>query len=193
MKTRTGFVSNSSSSSFLLGLKKKPKNSHELEYILFPDNTTPPVWYDGETYAKEDISISVFNLLTDSMPISEIVEFISSGYFEGFPEYRQTTPQSDILSDDFYKKYGYRIFEEKEGQSKEEKKIIKKYNELHHEEYQNYLQTIKNAARTLWQKYKDQELEWYTVSYSDNDGAFNSYMEHAGIFDNVSHIRISHH
>ncbi len=36
MKIRSGFVSNSSSSSFIFGIKRSPKNANELLPLLYP-------------------------------------------------------------------------------------------------------------------------------------------------------------
>lgn len=41
---------------------------------------------------------------------------------------------------------------------------------------------------------KDHKKSFITIlTYSDNDGSFNSVMEHGNTFDNVHHIAISHH
>jgi hypothetical protein len=50
MKKRLGFVSNSSSSSFILAFKEKPETIEDLRLLLFPDNEL------NETYHESDYS-----------------------------------------------------------------------------------------------------------------------------------------
>jgi predicted DNA-binding protein YlxM (UPF0122 family) len=33
----------------------------------------------------------------------------------------------------------------------------------------------------------------YCFSYSDNDGSYSSILEHGDIFENLVHVKISHH
>ncbi len=63
---------------------------------------------------------------------------------------------------------------------------------------QDLQERISRTEQLLAQKDWEAFKKWnpgfhFIVEYSDNDGAFYSTMEHGGIFDNVVHIRVSHH
>jgi len=79
MKVRNGFVSNSSSSSFIVAFEKRPNNSDEVEKLL----------YDISVRSHINTSViaeKVYNDLSiNSATLDEIADAISGGYFEGQP------------------------------------------------------------------------------------------------------------
>ena len=89
MKVRNGFVSNSSSSSFIVALPSKPKTAIELCNILFSDLGYFSHPYDDVQYSTQTVAEAVFEELSESKPASveEIVDTIDSGWFEGRPEF----------------------------------------------------------------------------------------------------------
>jgi len=85
MKIRNNFVSNSSSSSFILALSQKPQNVDEMQRLLFADDKTFPSTYGDEEYDVRDISQIVLDKIGKSseLSIEQIAEYIANGYFDG--------------------------------------------------------------------------------------------------------------
>ena len=100
MKIRNGFVSNSSSSSFLVAFDKKPKNVLELHKAMFGTKSTTVQMFDYSSYSSLEVAKTVWNSLEEQKPLTEkeIREEAGSGYFEGYPEtdYTQDTESHRI-------------------------------------------------------------------------------------------------
>ena len=54
---------------------------------------------------------------------------------------------------------------------------------------------VQQKAKTHWDNFKADNSDALIClfHYADEDGEFMSYMEHSGIFDHLSNIRINHH
>lgn len=91
------------------------------------------------------------------------------------------------------------------SKDKESKKKIALLNELKEEDKKYWAENHRiynerdklrekmaaKSGKVFYDKYKDKWIGRF--SYSDNDGSFGVIMEHGGIFDNVEHVRFSHH
>lgn len=161
MKIRSGFVSNSSSSSFIVALDHKPVDANDLMSMMFPNMPEDSLhhydrWDRVESHTIKEISERVFNdLSTNESDISDAL----NGWVPNAPD-----------CDDFRKSDGMIDWDQ--------------YN-IEYDKFKNQYTT------DLMQKNKGKFV--FTVSYCDNDGAFGCFMEHSGIFENVSHEQISHH
>jgi hypothetical protein len=163
MKIRAGFVSNSSSSSFVIALKEKPESAEELHDIMFPSG---PTFVSGYYDAIPSVTAaaSVYNNLTE-LDGRGLFEEFNNGYIPGYEvEYPL------ILWDKTPKEERDRIYEE--------------YRDKQNVETQRCVDEFKK--RTPGCKY-------FIVEYSDNDGEFYSTMEHGDAFDNLEHVKVSHH
>ncbi len=130
MKIRNGFVSNSSSSSFIVAIPKKVKTVEQLKEIMFPGQKFISHPYeDGVSITTKKIAETVFKDMEEQIPNNR--ESLLSEY-----DYNDRTESFAVAHS------------------------------------------------------KD---NIYVFSYSDNDGSFQSFMEHGGIFENLPHITISHH
>lgn len=89
MKIRNGFVSNSSSSSFVVAIDHKPVDANDLMGMLYPNMSEDTLHsyelYDSvETHTIKEISESVFkNMSTNPKDIADAF----GGWIEGSPEY----------------------------------------------------------------------------------------------------------
>lgn len=87
MKIRSGFVSNSSSSSFIVALDKYPETPDEMKTLLFGnEDIVPSPWEhtDGSVSTSEAAEI-IFNQLGEISSDSG-VEHLKRGYFDGYPD-----------------------------------------------------------------------------------------------------------
>lgn len=202
MKLRTGFVSNSSSSSFVVAFKKKPQE-HELLDILFPfskeggrPGVSSPWNYDDEASVGVDAVTTktiIWEQLKDQKPLTkkQILEEIRSGWFEGHPD----------SSDRYHTEYEIaREYTEKTGKNIYDKDADpvwkKKHNEAWKADSDAYRKDIDKAAKDLFDRVYENKFKGkkcFRFSFSDNDGHVFSVLEHGDTFRNCPHIRISHH
>jgi hypothetical protein len=95
LKIRTGFVSNSSSSAFVVALDEIPHSQAELRKMLFDDKQTI---YEG--FPVDQVVKTVFNDLMNQTPMEkdEVIKEFQSGYIPGrpaFPHYDSKLPQKE--------------------------------------------------------------------------------------------------
>ncbi len=89
MKIRSGFVSNSSSSSFIVAFNKVPRTLGETVDMLFNEKTAFGGTYSSSpTYPVSEIAAIVLNDIQSSKPASnkKIVDTILSGWSEDIPD-----------------------------------------------------------------------------------------------------------
>jgi hypothetical protein len=88
MKIRQGFVSNSSSSSFVIALEEMPKSPEELQKLLFGDRQEYHAPYGEGFWSTEQVANTVFEDLKRQKPLTKrgVAKEIASGYFPGYPE-----------------------------------------------------------------------------------------------------------
>jgi hypothetical protein len=199
MKTRTGFVSNSSSSSFIVGFKKRPTTDYELRDVLFPAGKDgkrqgPKVDY-GSEYVVDPTSASTIifkDLEEQKKPLTQkqIREEIGSGYFEGYPQLDWSDRESDRIRREYKAASGKDIYDKDA-----DPQWFKKFQVAQDKEWADERAKVDAAAKEYWKKVNTQfkGLKCYRFSYSDNDGTVFSTLEHGDTFRSLPHIRISHH
>jgi hypothetical protein len=163
MKIRSGFVSNSSSSSFIVAFDKDPEDAKELKEIMFKDEETIYVSDFEKPCEYETIGIAerVLSDMKKKATKKEIVQAISCGWYDGCPN------SPDYCKDTKENKKQWDIFE------KEWKKGAEK------------------VAKDFISKNKDKVI--YVFSYADGNSNYEAMLEHSDIFENLSHLRISCH
>ena len=190
MKIRNGFVSNSSSSSFVVAFDKIPETCEELRNIMFPDKEQIIVdFYDH--CSVDEVVQQVLADIKAQEPTSEdeIKDEISSGHYTGHPDYNQTDGPIDAYRDKFYKKFGYGTKWSKHPDWE------KREREISQECRKEYDEVCRKAELKYYEEIKEQfeGKICLTFHYGDNDGSFFAIMEHGDIFCRLPHIRISHH
>jgi len=162
MKIRNGFVSNSSSSSFVLVFDKKINSIEDLKEVSGENFNNIYEKYNGEIiqYPKEHILDSIFNVLSDKEDLllnlcSYYEDFYVNGFNEECPSYEQW---------------------------------------MEHTEYKDSCITYgKKKLEKFKENFKDNFI--YVLEYSDNDGTFDTFMEHYFEWEKIAKkvIKISHH
>lgn len=175
MKKRHGFVSNSSSSSFIVIFPRKPTSQKELHEMLFPHKEEVlPSPYDSNDVPSKVVSEIVWDDMKDklSFPVEAIPEELASGWFEGQPNMN-----------------AYNLFGGRTEKEREQAEL----------EWKRFDADTTRAAQTVSNEFlskhfdKNAENVIFQFSYSDNDGHIGSVMEHGGTFNALPHLRISHH
>lgn len=170
MKIRNGFVSNSSSSSFVVAFPEKPTSVEHIREMMFKDEKSFPNPYPWDDREKEfstlKISETVCNDISNQTAndIENIVEGFG-GWLEGSPENPDVWHREDL--------------------TQEEKDKIWNDWDKSYDKYQ------RDTAMKFIESHKDMFI--YVFEYSDNDGDYFCTLEHGGIFDNLQHVKISRH
>jgi hypothetical protein len=103
MKARFGFVSNSSSSSFILSFDKKPESIDEMKKILFGNKEVYVDPYANTSYSAVEVSETVLKDIKDQTPMTreQISEELSCGWIEGAPDFSSFRTKPDNRVSDF--------------------------------------------------------------------------------------------
>ena len=85
MKYRAGYVSNSSSSSFIVAFPHVPKDVDDVRQILFGDSETFSSPYGDECWGVKEVASIVFDDIKKQKPndFSSLVDSLRGGWFEG--------------------------------------------------------------------------------------------------------------
>lgn len=156
MKIRNGFVSNSSSSNFIVVFDKKPRNTDDLKKWLFPNLDVFKSPYSEDCWPIANVVATIWEAMKGQRPNDKkaILKAISQGFYEGCPDF------SLFRGDN------------------------------HHVEYQKAWEA---GAKKLAKKFYLENKFVYVFNFSDNDGDYQSALEHGDTFENVKHLRISCH
>lgn len=201
MKIRNGFVSNSSSSSFIIVLDKKPESAQEVLSVLdLPEYVSP---YQDQClpankiadYVFEDIKDYKYNeeelqklfaeIIYDYAPAryhrvdgKEVWKLIPEEAKELWEKYKDVRKKEDAASESY------------KFQGEKRDKMEKEYDSFANEadEIQQKLGAL--AFKKFQENVKDKFV--FCVEYEDHTTA-GTVMEHGEIFRNVTHFRISYH
>jgi len=179
MKIRNGFVSNSSSSSFVVSFPEKPKDVNDVKRMLFDADSK---WfgnpYTHKKYSVEQVSGTVWNDLIKQRPNSfkKIVKAIGGGWFS---EYDGLPGHAD-----------YDVFSVDGLNSKSTEDKIRMREIFKIMEDENYIRAY-NIARRFMSNNKKTFI--YTFQYADENGEYFSTLEHGFLFKRLNYIVTSYH
>jgi len=197
MKIRTGFVSNSSSSSFIVGFKRRPQTAEEVHQVLF--GTEPAVITVYDFGLPTNVAAQkVFDDIQKQQPATrdQILEVVRDGYFDTRPsrDYNGEKP-SDIMLKEFRGKYPdiESYWDGEKIADPEAKALAVKIAAVRNAEWdeERRLDDIAADEYLDTQMPKFEGCEVYLFSYADDGG--ECVMEHGDIFHNLVHIVISNH
>ena len=210
MKIRNGFVSNSSSSSFILMLDKIPTSIEEMKKILYGENATYfTTYWNDDAISTDEVAQIVLNSIknTVQLDINDMVEqvkdeirTINEYNIDGVKKILEGSDRMDEVNELIDK-----ILIEEQLHDNFRKDFWKvpdrdKKHELREKEYERHYNTLNELSEPIKDIIKEHYLKKYTkenlyfpVTFSDNDGETMSYIEHSGVLDKVSIAYFNHH
>ncbi len=169
MKIRMGFVSNSSSSSFVIALEEFPRSAKEIQKVLFGDRKNLMSSYEDREseFTCEEAAQRVYSdIVSSKIPLT----------------YEELLEECDDLG------YDNKLYNSKKFQIKSESGKI----EI---DYAAIQEEINKRSKVIVDKFVQQNKGkfFYEFTYGDENGAFESALEHSDIFSNVPNITMSRH
>lgn len=152
MKIRNGFVSNSSSSNFIVPFSKIPQNVAEMKEMLFGDAE----YFVGHSTTR--VAQTVFEDFMSQIPATEkeILNEIELGYFAGMPDYFKIV-KADYKEKELYEKQ----YKEYERLTKEAAKKL----------WDSFLESHKGKYFYIF-SYSDNDGQYY--SDLEHEGLFDN-------------------
>jgi len=180
MKIRNGFVSNSSSSSFIVSFPKEPKSVDDVKNLLF--NVDQEYFINPYSYGEDSASWTVQQVAEtvwqdicgqNKNNIVAVTEEFSHGSIDDYD-----APDSN----------DFRHIKDNNERWNAYDRATEIYAKKKMKEFFN---TRKNKLKKIEGEEFDEAI--YIFEYSDNDGDYFCSLEHGGLFDKLKHIKISKH
>jgi hypothetical protein len=199
MKIRNGYVSNSSSSSFILKLDTIPTTLEETKVLLYGEN--PPLLtahWDDDAISTTQVARILLNDIESShfMDINDIISDIREEVY--FSEYSGEEGRDFVVGTEYIEEFD-RIYHNAIQKDKDfhKSRWDKSYDEVNWEKHDDEMKILCEPLydimeRCIREKYDDSS-KFIKVEYSDNDGMVFSYLEHGGVLDKITVQRFSHH
>ena len=170
MKIKTDFITNSSSSSFIVVFDEKITKLSDLHCLYERESKTQQV-------LKDALRQRPTKIVSDNEKIINIVaEELSHGYID------DTMSYSDY-QDNFCKREDIEVKDLYDNRA---------WQQAFYREYEAIQMKLCSKAAIKFLEQHDGKY-MYIFNYGDEDGEFMSEMEHGGTFRGVSHLAISKH
>ena len=200
MKIRNGFVSNSSTSSFLIGFPKQNNycyyDSSDLHHFLFPDKKyNDMISFSEWSMPLYCVTYVIAKDLQGKKPITTKKAFIKAIYDGGYCGTVgfdiEDNEEVDAILSDFQKKYGVNLLSGKYFNTKEYKLYWKACQKQRKESNRKIYQEALKLAEEKWPIFK--KLNSFVVEYGNEEGVVGMIMEANDIFKNIQHIQLHNH
>jgi hypothetical protein len=202
MKIRQGFVSNSSSSSFVVAFPRRPKDAADLQDLVFGSEIGfPNPWPDEDeplVYSAADGAEAIWKQLAEELkPVGaaeialELDDFMDGNWLHG---YTMCHPLPYDPHDWQRPSKMFPSFSPSEEKlSWQEKRALPKMIAWERKQAEEAQAFQDWAARCAAAFVAENGSECYVFSFADEDGSFSAAMEHGPVFRRLPYIRISHH
>ncbi len=176
MKIRNGFVSNSSSSSFIVAFPHKPEDIEDLKKMLFNDKTSHYYDFREESYDVYAIARAVWDQIPEKSATKK--SMIESCLEGEFPSYKNLPGCLDVWD---------KI--SKIDSIEERSKILQQHDKINRKRAENIVKSFisDNSSGIRGNTFVA------IFEFRDNEGTFGEMLEHSNIFYNLPHIQISNH
>ena len=185
MKIRTGFVSNSSSSNFIVAFPHKPKSIKETKEMLFGTQNVHHVsFYGGKGCTEVDtqrIAESVYNDIKTkrkSEAKRSMVRSLTNGHFDWYEDAEMFPGRYDNHVEIF------KLDINKKEDIKEMHRLWAEADKINKKRATAIVEFFMSMNQESWIA---------TLGYADEDGYWGSILEHTGIFNRLEHIKTSCH
>lgn len=194
MKIRSGFVSNSSSSSFVIFSKTKLDTVDKLKKFIGVQFPTERGYSGNPDYLAEDkakylLEIDYYKIDRSEYDSPPRMQEIDPSKLEKVLKYESWRAHPKCLSHEFNvveSKIGwYSLYSSGIDEKSEAYKILEKAGDKAHKA------AVKDLANKLRKIFKNHHI--YLIEAGDQDGSTGSETEHGGTFDLVPHLRKSNH
>jgi hypothetical protein len=194
MKIRSGFVSNSSSSSFIVAFPKLPSSPEELEKMMFSEPGQVQPYEHCTGTPTIDIAKTVFrDMSADSFKSARLtkkkaLEVVLEGNFPGQPPYEYNVKrESDKIREGYEKETGKGIYDEGTDPI-----VVKLYQKAQEKEWELDNKMTRVAAKAFLEGFWPQvkKMKVFRFEYGDD---VNGNIEHGDVFRKLPHVRISKH
>lgn len=173
MKTRNGFVSNSSSSSFIVAFPKKPTSWQELQRMVFQGDLTHTLWTDDVVNTEDLAQVIWWDIqLGSEMDGDWVLQDLSERADE-------IEHKNKEMSDLWNKCWDKDLSEEK-------------HQEIDDLMYELKQKIGKKIYKKIFAKAMDAGAVAYQFKYEDHS-SLGGHLDHGDVFKNLPHIRICEH